>query len=510
MLLLACIFTGCPTIARDHPDANQPDTAGRCVVTHHTIEIADRQISYRATAGYLPIQTGSGTPEADVFFVAYALEDGSSIDANRPITFAFNGGPGSSSVWLHMGALGPKRVLLADAGTALPLTDQLVDNEYTWLEFTDLVFVDPVGTGFSRARPGTDTSRFYAAEKDIQTASDFTRLYVTEYGRWLSPKFIAGESYGTTRAAGMTRYLQEHYGLYVDGLVLISSALNLEAISFDPGNDLPYVLSVPSYAAVARYHGKLAQGLSADANKTQQKIETWALDEYISVLAQGASLAPSAVREVAGQLSEYIGLSENLVAENDLRISNFDFTGDLLDGENKMLGLLDGRVTTEAIRSDRQNWVDPSFFVVKGPFVAAFNHYIRDELGYKTDRPYVFLAERANEAWDWGSARNGYLNVAPDLAQAMNLDTHLRVFAAEGYYDLTTPYLSQEYVFNHLDLPSHLRENITLTRYPAGHQIYTSPDCLKDLRNDVKVFMADSKDRQSARLSLSRDSVGGR
>jgi carboxypeptidase C (cathepsin A) len=504
-LLIALTLVSYPATAQDQPDGNEPGPTEQRVVTHHAIEVAGRQINYVATAGYMPIRESSGTPLADIFFVAYELEDDSSIDANRPITFAFNGGPGSSSVWLHMGALGPKRALLAEEGTALPRADRLVDNEYTWLEFTDLVFVDPVGTGFSRTRSGVDTSQFYAAEKDVETACAFVRLFVTEHGRWLSPQFIAGESYGTTRAAGMARYLQEHDGLYLNGLVLMSSALDMGAISFNPGNDLPYALSLPSYAAVAQYRGKLAKGLSSDMERTLEEVEAWALDEYLVSLAQGASLPPTRFKEVARQLSQYTGLSEELVAQSDLRISTFTFATELQDGESQTLGLLDGRVTTEVTRSNRQNWVDPSLFVVKGPFVATFNRYIRSDLGFKTNRPYLFLSERANEVWDWGPGRNGYLNVAPDLAQAMNLDTRLRVFAAAGYYDLTTPYLSQEYVLNHLDLASHLRENITLKLYHAGHQIYTSPDCLKELHHDVRAFVTGA---QRSRAESPRSRAG--
>jgi carboxypeptidase C (cathepsin A) len=494
------------------------DRPGGDSVTNHTLVLNNLTIRYRATAGYLPLEDASGKPLADVFFVAYEQvpQDGAapvedvtapagpiaSLDpvnavnssqesdpANRrPITFAFNGGPGASAVWLHLGALGPKRVVLANNGTALPRSDRLVDNEYTWLAFTDLVFVDPVGTGFSRAAPGVEASQFYAVQKDVETNAAFIRLFVTKYRRWLSPQFIVGESYGTTRAVGMARYLQGHDALYLDGLILLSSALNMEAISFDPGNDLPYVLSLPSCAAVALYHGRLGDRRLLNLQKTLERAKTWALQDYISALARGESLPPAQYDEVARKLAEYTGLGEDVITRNNLRISTPDFTRELLRQENQTLGLLDGRVTAPAVPFPR-TWTDPSLFIVEGPFVAAFQDYVRTELGFRTDRRYIFLSDEANESWKWCTGRPGYLNVAPKLADAMALDNHLRVFVAAGYYDLTTPFLSQEYVFDHLHLPAGLSRNITFKHYYAGHQIYTSTEALSQLTQDVRTFL---------------------
>ena len=345
---------------------------------------------------------------------------------------------------------------------------------------------------------------------------------MTQHGRWLSPQYIVGESYGTTRAVGVARRLQDRYGLYLRGLVLLSSALDLQVISFDPGNDLPYVLSLPSYTAVAFYHGKLPrrsegkrvrseEDRSASSylltfprshflnlsplDRVLQEVEAWALADYLPALAQGASLSPGESRDIAGKLAGYTGLRQDVVAGNHLRISAFGFTQDLLSGENRVLGLLDGRVTAPAISSSRRTWTDPSLFLVAGPFVTAFHSYIRADLDFKTDRPYIFLSNQANESWNWGPARQGYLNVAPTLAEAMSLDNRLRVFAAAGYYDLTTPYLGQQYVFNHLDLPPDLRPNLAFHLYPTGHQIYTSPDALRQLTADVEAFVAGPSSR---------------
>jgi len=465
-------------------------------VTSHTVTVNGNPIQYRATAGLMPIRDKADRVIADVFFVAYERQGAaSSPDIGRPITFAFNGGPGSSAVWLHVGGLGPRRAVLPKDGTTLPGSERLKDNEYTWLEFTDLVFVDPVGSGYSRAAPGIDADRFFEVREDVNVACEFVRLFVTEHERWLSPQFIAGESYGAARAVAMARRLQEHYGLYIEGLVLLSSALNMGTISFDPGNDLPYVLILPSYAAAAKYHGRLGEKTPHAFGRTLEKVETWALDEYIVSLAKGSLLSEAQFRQTAGRLAEYTGLPEEIIATSHLRIRNGDFIQELLRVQNRTLGLLDSRVTVVNAWLRRHDWTDPSFFLVQGPFVGAFNGYVRTELGFKTDLAYISLSERANQSWNWGGSEHGYLNVAPILSEAMNLDNRLRVFAAAGYYDLTTPYLSQEYVFNHLDLPLNLRKNITFRRYQCGHQIYTSTDSLRELTGDVRAFMSESDPR---------------
>lgn len=543
LALLASWSVALGTSARRAPDASP--ASPRSSVTEHTILVNGRPLRYRATAGYLPIESDTGQPLAEIFFVAYERDDDAISDsgfriadssrdpnsqsaiinpqlASRPLLFAFNGGPGASSVWLHLGGIGPQRAILASGGTALPASEEPVDNDATWLEFADLVFVDPVGTGFSRPAPGVNVNQFYEVHKDIEVATEFIRLFVTQHGRWLSPQYIVGESYGTTRAVGVARRLQDRCGLYLRGLILLSSALDLQAISFDPGNDLPYVLSLPSYTAVAFYQGKLPrrsegkkvrseEDRSASSylltsprsylldlsplDRVLQEVEAWALADYLPALAKGASLSPGETRDIAARLAGYTGLRQDVVAGNHLRISAFGFTQDLLRGENRLLGLLDGRVTAPTVSSPRRTWTDPSLFLVAGPFVTALHSYLRADLGFQTERPYIFLSDKANESWNWGPARQGYLNVAPTLAESMSLDNRLRVFAAAGYYDLTTPYLGQQYVFNHLDLPPTLRPNLAFHLYPAGHQIYTSLDALRQLTADVRAFVTEPPSR---------------
>lgn len=492
--------------------ANAPSPS----VTEHTILVAGQPLHYRATAGYLPLQDSTGKPLAQMFFVAYErLEDETVVGSrtsvvgdgthaqnrlpttdyrlpqNRPLTFAFNGGPGACSVWLHLGGIGPQRVPLGDEGTTLPAVDRLVDNEATWLTFTDLVFVDPVGTGFSRAAPGVEERQFYDFQRDAETDAAFIRLFVTQFGRWLSPTYLVGESYGTTRAVAMTRRLQDHDGLYVRGLILLSSALNLQVISLDAGNDLPYALALPTYAAVAQYQGVLPAPSAPDLARSLRRVQSWALTDYLALLAQGSLLSPGDARLAARRLSEYTGLPEEMVREHHLRVGPAAFSASLLSRQGRVLGLLDGRVTAPARSADSGRFsTDPALFITVGPYVAAFNRYVRADLGFATDRPYIYLSPSANDDWNWGPGRRGYLNVAPTLAESMSLDERLHVFAAAGYYDLTTPYLSQQYVFNHLNLPSDLRSHLTFHIYPTGHQIYTVPESLAQLTADAGAFVA--------------------
>ncbi len=478
--------------ARDK--APPTETAGKAAseklaVTHHSLWSGGRTLQYTATAGYLRLKDDSGKPEANIFFVAY-VEKGAANIAARPITFAFNGGPGASSMWLHMGGLGPKRVPLAHDGTALPETIRAVDNEYSWLDFTDLVFFDPVGTGYSRAAEGVDPKPFYDVVKDIETAGKFIRLYVTQNERWLSPTFIVGESYGTTRAAGLAHHLQDTAGISLKGIVLLSSALSFEAISFDTGNDLPYALALPSYTATAWYHKKLAPELQQDLAQALSQAEQWATTEYLVALAKGDSLSDAERRRVIDLLARYTGLSKNYLQASSLRVNPSRFRKELLRAGNRAAGLLDSRVEGIDMPSTAESSrYDPALFLATSPYVAALNDYLRRDLKYQTTMPYEVLSREANRSWKWGRAGQGYLYVADDLAEALSRDKRIRVFSAAGTYDLATPYLSQKYTLDHLGIDPSLRRNITFKLYPSGHQIYTDPASLKKLSADVAAFV---------------------
>jgi carboxypeptidase C (cathepsin A) len=465
--------------AKADANANAP------AVTRHVISVQGQRLAYTATAGTMPLADEAGKLQASIFYVAYAKQRSGS-EAPRPITFAFNGGPGASSMWLHLG-VGPKRVDLPNDGTQLPASTVLSDNEATWLTFTDLVFVDPVGAGYSRAAEGVDAEQFYEVVRDIQVAAGFIRRYLTQNQRWLSPKFIAGESYGTTRAAALANWLQENAGIDVNGVMLISSVLDFHTIAFEPPYDLPYVLALPSYAATAAYHGKL-EGSATDLVREAHR---WAVTEYLPALAQGATLPQAERARIAQRLAYYTGIDQDELLRRGLRIGPLGFGRQLLESSQRIVGRFDSRVSAAVSSAGGQNagW-DPSFFLVTGPLLEALNHYLREALQYRTDLRYEPLSREANRSWKWRPAgAQGFLYVSDELAQAMVRDPRLRVFAAAGYYDLATPYAAQKYTFDHMELPRALRRNLTFAAYPSGHQIYTHPGAAAQLRADVEQFV---------------------
>jgi carboxypeptidase C (cathepsin A) len=478
-------------IGSQKPDAAKESGRGlpreEVSVTRHSITIEGKTLTYTATAGTMQIKDGSDKVRAHLFFTSYTVQR-QKDEPERPVTFAFNGGPGAASLWLHLAALGPRRALLIDEKEALPPPYEQVNNEYTWLAFTDLIFIDPIGTGFSRAAPGVDPKEFYGVKKDIEVAGDFIRLYCTRYGRWLAPKFIAGESYGTTRAAGLSGYLQDKVGMHLNGVILISSALDFQTISFVPGNDLSYVLYLPAYTNAALYHKKLSSTLQADPRKTREEVELFALNEYLVALARGSGLADTDRERIIDKVAVYTGLSKPYIRTANLRISRDEFVMELLRDKHRRIGVLDSRVTG-AYRFDHV-MDDPSMFNIMGPLVGAWNDYVRRELKYESDIPYEFLSMKANESWNWGSAAQGYVNVADTLEHAMGRSGFLRVFIASGYYDLDTSYFGAQYMVNHLGADPKLRDRVTMAYYDAGHQMYTHLPSLRKLRDDVVAFFS--------------------
>jgi len=431
----------------------------------------------------------SGKHQASVFFIAY-IKEGVTDVKTRPITFAFNGGPGSASLWLHMGALGPKRVKMSDEGFQLPQPFQYVDNEQTWLEFTDLVFIDPVSTGYSRSAPGVDKKQFHGVVEDVKSVGDFIRLYITKNERWMSPKFICGESYGTTRAAGLSGYLQDTYGMYLQGLVLVSSILNFHTARFAPGNDLPYPLFLPTYTAAAWYHKKLPEKYQKDLNMTLKEVEQWALSDYWLALAKGDALTETERNRVIDQLAQYTGLSKKYIDETNLRIKIYRFTRELLRDEKQRIGRLDNRFKGNLLDVEGDEFEeDPSYIAIYGPYTASVNDYIRQQLKYTNDLPYWPIADL--DSWNWGKF-NGYVNVAEIVRGAINKNNHLRVMIANGYFDLATPYFATLYTVNHMNLPESLRGNIVMKYYQAGHMMYIRTDCRKKLRDDAYEFYMNS------------------
>jgi len=464
--------------------------AGRCSATRHEVRVAGRWLRYTAVAGLLDVRDEAGNVQAEMFYVAYTL-DGAAA-ASRPITFAFNGGPGSASLWLHLGAMGPRRVVLGPDGKAPPGRVRRVDNEDTWLTFTDLVFIDPVGTGYSRGGPGVPTRSFFNTDKDVDSIAGFIRTYVSRNGRWASPKFMAGESYGTTRIAGVVRRLQKRDGMYFNGLVMLSSALNFQTFIHAPGNDLPYMVNLPGYTAVAWYHRKLPADLQKDLAKTLRQAERFAIETYGPALAAGDALPPARRKEIVQALHRYTGLPEAVIDHRDLRIPVYVFAAELLRADGQVVGVLDGRVAGPAMRPGAcMAAYDPAMALVAGPFTAAMQDYLRSELNFRIDRRYVYLSSAANRSWDWGCAGfgGGYVNMMDDLRRAMTENTRLRVLSVMGSFDLTTPYFGQVYVLRHLGLAPPLRANIRAVRYPAGHQVYNQDASRKRFSEDAAAFI---------------------
>jgi len=453
--------------------------------TNHSIQINGKTLAYTATAGTLVLKKDD-KPWASMFYVAYTL-DGAEA-SKRPITFAFNGGPGSSSVWLHMGALGPKRVDMGPDGAPPKPPYRLVDNQDTALQFTDLVFIDPVTTGFSRAAPGQEDKQFHGFDGDLESVAEFIRLYLTRSERWGSAKFLAGESYGTTRAAALSERLLDNDGIYLNGITLISSVLNFETIAFAAGNDLPYALFLPSYTAAAWYHKKLSKDLQGDLEKALGEARRFAANEYSAALMKGDKLTSSERMSAVREMARLTGLPEQYIEQSNLRVSEPRFTKELLRDQRKTIGRYDSRLEGEDIDAagDRPEY-DPSYASVQGVFTAMFNDYVRADLKYESDVPYQVLTDKV-QPWNYDRFQNRYVNVAELLRQAMTQNSNLRVMIANGYYDLATPFFATEYTVNHIGLEPGLSNHISLTYCDAGHMLYTKQSCLDGLHGAMAEF----------------------
>ena len=460
--------------------------------TKHMIRIGGQEIKYTATAGTLLLKLEDGTPKASVFYIAYTKDEVSDT-AKRPVTFTFNGGPGSASIWLHLGAFGPRRVEMSDADLLLPPPYKLVDNQYSLLDLTDLVFIDPVSTGYSRPVPGEAANQYHGIQQDIESVGDFIRLYATRNKRWTSPKFLAGESYGTTRAAGLSGYLQQRYGMYLNGIVLISSILNFQTAEFDTGNDLPYILYLPTYTAIAWYHKKLPADLQgAGLQKAVDESRNFAAHEYADALMSGDNLPAARKAEIAQKLSRLSGLSPEYLLRSNLRIEIQRFDKELLRDQRRTVGRLDGRFTgiDEDAAGARPDY-DPSLAAIVGPYTATFHDYVRADLKFESDLFYEYLTGRVRP-WSFEPYENRYVNVAQTLRSAMTQNPFLHVFVGKGYYDLATPFYAAEYTFDHLSLDDSLRPHLSGGYYEAGHMMYVHMPSLAKLKQDLAQFVQES------------------
>ncbi|MFJ9780924.1 S10 family peptidase [Amycolatopsis sp. NPDC101161] len=469
------------------------------VTTQHTLTVKRKKLAYTAKAGRIVLRkeiVKDGKSEgfkakAEVFITSYTLDDAE--PGSRPVTFAFNGGPGSSSLWLHLGLLGPRRVLSGDVDAPEPPPYGLADNPETLLAHSDLVFIDPVSTGYSRAAEGGETKDFHSFKGDIESVGEVIRLWVSRHQRWLSPKFLAGESYGTLRAAGLAAHLQERYGLYLNGLLLISSVLDLGTLRFTEGNDLPYSLYVPTYAAIAHYHGlhgeRPLDDVLADAEDFAAKELPWAL-------SRGARLSTQDRAEAVATLASLTGLTESYVDRVNLRIEHVRFFTELLRDRGLTVGRMDGRFTTWEPDGGREHMSDdPSISRVVGAYAAAFNHYVRAELGYENDLPYEIIHEDTFRAWSYSDFEGRSVSVVDSLGAAMRANPHLQVHVAFGHYDGATAYYAAEHVLAHLQIPEELRDNIDTAYYPAGHMMYVHEPTRVQQSKDLAKFVKKASNR---------------
>jgi carboxypeptidase C (cathepsin A) len=456
---------------------------------------AARTLAYDVTAAYVPVASNAldakqGEPQAAVFTIAYTLKDAPATQ--RPACFAFNGGPGSASIWLHLGALGPKRVAIHDDGTMPPPPYAVVDNPHTWFEHFDLVFIDPPHTGFSLTASDEARKKMLSVDGDVEALAEVMRVWLARHQRWGSPVYLAGESYGTTRGAALADKLQD-LGVALSGLVLVSCAMDLQTIFFSPGNDLPFALYVPAYACTAQYHGKLKGKPGSSPAEARAAAEAFVMDDYLGALHRGAALGGSARSSVARRLAELTGLDATLVEQQNLRISAFTYFTELLRAEGQIVGRLESRVTGPMAAARRRDWeFDPGIEAIAAPYTMASQAYFAQALGLQTEQRYQVLSLDVNKGWNWnrGESRgNTYATTSADLARALRRNPHLRVLVASGHYDLGTPYSATNYSLAQLDVPADVLQRVTHHYYDAGHMMYTREADMAKLKADLAAWL---------------------
>ncbi|MFO7732677.1 MAG: peptidase S10 [Candidatus Aminicenantes bacterium] len=470
-------------------------------VTKHTVVIDGKAVAYTATVGEMMINKPNEEPGAFVFYVAYTRDDARDKSA-RPLTFAFNGGPGSSSVWLHLGGLGPRRVAMDDEGISGVPPYGLADNPFSIIDVTDLVMIDPVSTGYSRPLPGENKSQFHGLQEDAQAVGEFIRLYVTKNERWASPKFLLGESYGTTRSAALSGVLQGRtHGMFLNGIILVSSVLDFATIRFAPGDPRPYVLFLPHYTATAWYHKKLPADLqSKPLAEVLDAARAFALDEYLPALLKGNRLSPAAFEDVARKTAAFSGLRLEYVKQSNLKVPHSRFVKELMRDEFRSVGRLDSRILgRDAEAAGDSVDFDPSSAALMGSFSTRLNHYLRTELKYEKDIPYAvygdvypwnFSMPSPDQRAFFRGGITGMPDVTDILRQALAENPHLRVFCANGYYDGATPFFGTEYTFAQIGFHGEFKDRVEMGYYEAGHMMYIHKPSIVQFKKDIAGFIA--------------------
>ncbi|MFC5381484.1 S10 family peptidase [Aquipuribacter nitratireducens] len=473
------------------------EPADTLVTTEHTLATGTGDLRYRARSGRLVLRRETSgekgfeghTAVAEIAVTSYeVLDGGGSPDPARPVTFVFNGGPGASSVWLHLGLLGPRRVVLGDAGDLLPPPGRLADNPQTLLAVSDLVFIDPVSTGWSRVRSGRDAKEFHGYGGDVESVSELIRLWTTRNDRWLSPKLLAGESYGTLRAVAVASHLQQRHHLHVNGIMLISMVLDMGTIRFHPGDDRAYVGFLPTYAAIAHYHGAAGQGVALADHLAAAA--DFARGAYAAALAAGSHLDAEERARVVARAAELTGLSEDYLDRAGLRVEHQRFYAELLRHERKVVGRLDGRfVGHEDDAVHERPSVDPFITATGGPYTAAYLHYSATELGYRNDLPYKVLSELVHP-WSYKEFEGRAVSVTEDLGALLRRNPHLRVHVACGYYDGATPFAAAEDTVAQLRVPAEALERVETAYYESGHMMYLHEPSRLQQCEDLRAFVA--------------------
>lgn len=496
MLLGATALQGqAPATARDTTARPAPVPKEESAVTDHTIRIGAQLVPYRATAATMILKNDKDEPIGSLYYTAYTRTDARDA-ATRPLAFVYNGGPGSASAWLHMGAFGPRRVVTTDAAPTPPPPYQLVDNAGSLIDVTDLVFIDPIGTGFSKPVGKGTGKDFWGVDEDARALAQFVSQYVSRNGRWASPKYLIGESYGTTRSAVLVNRLQQREGMAFNGVVLISAVLDFETLQFAPGHDLSYVLYLPSYAATAAYHKLIPAPANLEAFLAE--VRRYAMGDYADALAAGASLPAEQRAAVAKRVAQYTGLGEDYFLQADLRVTLRQFMAELQRSRGMVTGRLDSRFSGPLPDLLAENAPgDPQSAAVTGAYTAAINSYLRGELKYPAGNGDDRYAVSGAVEWNWtregqrGWASTTY--VGSDLVQALVNNPNLRIEVENGYYDLATPFFATEYTVDHLaGLPANLRSRIALKYYEAGHMMYLREADLAKLKENVARFITTS------------------